>query len=80
MHPICLAAASAVLLSLAGCIAYPVPVAYSFTIPAEPPPLAAGYLGTTCGAGFYVCQVPPGPVGSECSCPGIGAPSYGTIR
>lgn len=39
-----------------------------------------GYVGTTCKAGFYICQVPPGPVGSPCACPGLGAPSYGNIR
>jgi len=39
-----------------------------------------GYVGTTCKAGFYICQVPPGPLGSQCACPGLGAPSYGTIR
>jgi hypothetical protein len=37
--------------------------------------------GSTCYAGNYVCQLPaPGPVGSGCSCPALGAPSYGTIR
>ncbi len=39
-----------------------------------------GYAGTTCKAGFYICQVPLGPIGSECACPGLGAPSYGHIR
>ncbi len=39
-----------------------------------------GYVGTTCKAGFYICQVPRGPIGAECSCPGLGAPSFGTIR
>ena len=39
-----------------------------------------GYVGTTCKAGFYICQVPAGPLGSDCSCPGLGAPSFGTIR
>lgn len=38
------------------------------------------YAGTTCSAGAYVCQVPPGPLGAECSCPGLGAPSFGVIR
>ena len=77
------AAACLALLSLVGCVAYPVPVAY----PAPgyaPAPLdgrgVAGYVGTTCSAGAYVCQVPPGPLGSECSCPALGAPSYGVIR
>ena len=39
-----------------------------------------GYVGTTCSAGFYICQVPAGPLGSQCSCPGLGAPSFGAIR
>ena len=38
------------------------------------------YVGTTCSAGAYVCPVAPGPVGAQCSCPGLGAPSFGTIR
>lgn len=37
-------------------------------------------MGTTCYAGNYVCQVYPQPAGSGCSCPAIGAPSYGTVR
>ena len=77
-------AASIVLISLAGCfpVPVPVPVGYSFTYAPEsaPYPAAAGYIGTTCAAGFYVCQVPPGPLGRECSCPGLGAPSFGVIR
>ena len=37
--------------------------------------------GVMCYAGAYTCQLPvAGPVGSGCSCPGIGAPSYGSIR
>jgi hypothetical protein len=37
--------------------------------------------GSTCYAGAYVCPMPtPGRVGAECSCPGIGAPSYGVIN
>ena len=39
-----------------------------------------GYVGTTCKAGFYICQLPPAPVGSDCACPGLGAPSYGVIQ
>lgn len=34
-----------------------------------------------CYAGVYTCQLPnAGPVGAGCSCPGLGAPSYGSIR
>lgn len=36
--------------------------------------------GATCYAGVYVCPAPGyTPVGSTCSCPGLGAPSYGTV-
>ena len=39
------------------------------------------YGGGTCFAGAYTCAAPPNaPAGSPCSCPGIGAPSYGTVR
>jgi hypothetical protein len=42
------------------------------------PVVAVGYK---CYAGAYICNLPSyGPVGSGCSCPGLGAPSYGTIR
>ena len=70
----------AALLALAGCIPVPVPypVGYSVAVPAGP--AATGYVGTTCAAGAYVCAVPPGPAGAECSCPGLGAPSFGVIR
>ena len=38
-------------------------------------------LGATCYAGVYTCALPQGlPVGSQCSCPGLGAPSYGNVR
>ena len=74
-------AACAAVLALGGCVAYPVPVATPY--PAyEPAPQGqvVGYIGTTCAAGAYVCQVPPGPTGTQCSCPGLGAPSFGSIR
>ena len=72
------AALSASLL-LAGCYGAPV---------APPPaaPVANGYstgpvAGTTCYAGVYVCAMPsPGAVGSSCACPGLGAPSFGTVH
>ncbi len=44
------------------------------------PPREGQYAGTTCSAGVYVCAVPPGPLGAQCSCPGLGAPSFGVIR
>jgi hypothetical protein len=38
-------------------------------------------LGGTCYAGVYVCPLAAAqPVGSNCSCPGLGAPSYGTVH
>jgi hypothetical protein len=40
---------------------------------------AAGY-GYVCHAGFYQCTLPAQyPLGSRCSCPGLGAPSYGRV-
>jgi len=78
-----------VLLALGGCYTNPDaigPVPYAPTSPilgAAGSPAAGqvvGYAGTTCKAGFYMCQVPAGPIGSQCACPGLGAPSYGLIR
>ena len=38
-------------------------------------------LGGRCYAGIYTCDLPQAlPVGSQCSCPGLGAPSYGNVR
>ena len=57
---------------LGGCI---VAVPTSASVGAAP-----GY-GYTCYAGAYVCRVPQQtPIGAECSCPGIGAPSFGRVR
>lgn len=75
MHAILRLAASAGLLAaLAGCYGAPVtdrPVAVA-------QPVA---LGTQCYAGVYTCVLPqPGALGTGCSCPGLGAPSFGTIR
>jgi hypothetical protein len=37
--------------------------------------------GSMCYAGIYNCAAAArSPVGSVCSCPGIGAPSYGTVN
>jgi hypothetical protein len=37
--------------------------------------------GATCYAGVYVCAAPAkSPVGGGCTCPGIGAPSYGVVN
>ena len=38
-------------------------------------------IGTRCYAGVYTCALPEGlPVGAQCSCPGLGAPSFGNVR
>ena len=60
---------AASLLALSGCVAAPQPV-----------PPGAIVLSQQCFAGFYTCVVPPNQQGTPCSCPGLGAPSYGTIR
>jgi hypothetical protein len=88
-----LAASAALLAVLAGCYGAPVTdqpvgavtppvVAAPLTGVAAaraPPPGTA--IGTQCYAGAYTCVLPqPGPIGTGCSCPGLGAPSYGTIR
>ena len=44
-------------------------------------PVPATGLSGTCYAGAYVCQMPgQAPVGTQCTCPGIGAPSYGVVQ
>jgi hypothetical protein len=56
------------LLALAGCVGAPAVV--------QP----TGY-GSTCFAGTYTCQLGAQvPVGSQCTCPGLGAPSFGAVR
>ncbi len=67
--PVRLAIALAVL-CLAGCVAAPRPI-----------PPGSVVLSSQCYAGFYQCVLPqPNQVGTPCSCPGLGAPSYGTVR
>ena len=69
-----LAAAAGLITALAGCYGAPV---------TDQPVAAAGApeAGYRCYAGTYVCNLPqPGQIGTGCSCPGLGAPSYGTIR
>ncbi len=42
--------------------------------------VASGY-GYVCAAGIYQCRLPEQvPIGSRCSCPGLGAPSFGTVQ
>lgn len=60
------------LVSLGGCIV---------ALPVAPPSGAAPGYGYTCYAGVYVCRLPQQiPAGTQCSCPGIGAPSFGSVR
>ncbi len=45
-----------------------------------PVPQRIGY-GHVCSAGVYTCQLGAQlPVGTQCSCPGLGAPSFGAVR
>ncbi len=53
--------------------------------PAPPPPPQMSRTdtpyGARCFAGNYTCAAPAQTyVGTECSCPGIGAPSYGSVQ
>lgn len=70
-------------------VAYAPPPAYappsSYAAPpsayAQDPPSYGGGYGGICYAGAYTCAaLPNASSGSPCSCPGIGAPSYGTVR
>ncbi len=82
------AAAAGVLGLLSGCVGVPTtdqPISSAPYVAAAP----NGYVGATpvvaigyqCYAGAYVCNLPAaGPIGTGCSCPGIGAPSFGSIR
>lgn len=48
--------------------------------PTPPGTQVVGY-GYTCKAGIYTCKMPTQvPLGNPCSCPGIGAASYGNIH
>lgn len=60
--------AAALVVALSGCVGAPEVV--------QP----TGY-GATCYAGAYTCQLgAQHPMGSQCSCPGLGAPSFGAVR
>lgn len=70
------------LLGLSGCIGVYSPPASSYGTAIAPPPapIAEGY-GATCFAGNYTCPLPSAqPAGTQCTCPGLGAPSYGVVR
>jgi len=63
----------ALALLLAGCVVGPSPYGTAVA--------PASGNGGTCYAGAYVCPMAtPTPIGSTCSCPGLGAPSFGTVR
>ena len=63
---------AAIALPLAGCVV---------EAPLQQSAGAAPGYGYTCYAGVYVCRLPEQiPAGTQCSCPGIGAPSFGTVH
>ena len=66
-----LAAFGIAAIALSGCVAPP---------PATPLPSGSVVLSQQCFAGFYTCTAAPAAPGTPCACPGLGAPSYGTIR
>ncbi len=60
------------LLALGGCAQPPAPAA--------PLQVGGNYFSQRCNAGFYRCDLPvAAEIGSQCACPGLGAPSYGTV-
>ncbi len=68
--------------------AYPAP-APGYYPPAAPPAQSPAPqlsqdqrpYGSICAAGFYTCAaVPQSKVGDECTCSGLGAPSYGSVH
>jgi hypothetical protein len=64
-------AAAALLALLGGCAGSPAVVG---------PQVAEGY-GYVCAAGVYQCRLPQQVrVGEHCSCPGLGAPSFGYVH
>jgi hypothetical protein len=47
----------------------------------QTPTYQPNYFATICMAGNYTCPVPGNtPPGTNCACPGIGAPSYGVAQ
>ncbi|GBQ61551.1 hypothetical protein AA103196_0062 [Ameyamaea chiangmaiensis NBRC 103196] len=68
------ATACLALVALGGC------VGRAASAPVAPGAPAAGY-GYRCEAGFYSCHTPTQvPLGTPCSCPGLGAASYGNVH
>ena len=61
------------------------PVAPVAMVPVQPaavaPAAPGGAYGSYCSAGFYHCNLPAaGPIGSQCTCPGLGGPSWPSSR
>ncbi len=53
------------------------PSQQGYATPEQP----AQAYAATCYAGVYTCALAQSlPVGAPCSCPGLGAPSYGNVR
>jgi len=74
--------ALASLIGLGGCVGAPEAIV-DYTPPAQDQQSAQRVVvyGSHCRAGFYACPLSKSvPVGSECSCPGLGAPSFGSVR
>lgn len=70
------------LVGLGGCVGKPEALV-DYTPPAQDLQSAERIVayGWHCRAGFYACSLAQSvPVGSGCSCPGLGAPSFGTVR
>jgi hypothetical protein len=61
-----------IVLALSGCVG---------AAEAGPEPGVTPGYGYTCYAGAYTCRLSTQvPAGSQCTCPGLGAPSYGSVR
>ncbi len=74
--------AFASLIGLGGCVGAPQALV-EYTPPAQDPQSAERVVayGSHCRAGFYACSLAQSvPVGTGCSCPGLGAPSFGVVR
>lgn len=70
--------------ALASCVGAPAgPIGYPPISQAQGPQPAQQIVayGSHCSAGFYQCPLAQMlPLGAPCSCPGIGAPSFGNVQ
>lgn len=59
----------------------PAPVTLAPTVAVQPAPVAPVVAyGSSCFAGLYRCRLPvAAPLGSQCTCPALGGPSYGSV-